>query len=142
MMKYLILCLLMFFGSMTLAAENVSIGQLDQQLSDSLDNVIECGDVMPPSTNGVGGQAAKELGRMIWLAWVRSGYYNGYINPAVEATKSEVTNYATSVEFRDLPEYKTAIQMTTTDEAFTSCPKNVEAFKAAFDARLQAELPR
>jgi hypothetical protein len=72
--------------------------------------------------------------------WVRGGYYNAYINPAIEATKSEVRGFVKPV-FRDLPEYKAVIEMTTTDAAFVSCPKNVEAFRQALDARLEAELP-
>jgi hypothetical protein len=145
MMKYLLLCLLMFFGSMTLAAENgqpVDIGAFDTALSHALDGVLTCNSPMAPSTNGASGQMSKELGQMLWLLWARGGYYRDYIDPLITAVRNSVDNGQKSVDVTAFATYKNLIEMTEKDDAFVNCPQNADAFIEAVLLRAEAEAAR
>jgi len=139
-MKYVLLLLVLGFASLSSADQlSDTQTQLDAQLSNSLDKVLLCDAVMPPSTNGPAGQLIKEWGQSIGLAWTRSGYYNKYIDPLILTIHARIQS-GQEVDMNDLVEYKDVMTMTETDEAFVNCPQHVEDFlealldRAAFEA--------
>lgn len=134
-MKFLLLCLFLFSSSMAMAARPlVDMGKLEQNLSDSLDEIITCHEDGPPL---VGNALGYWLGLEYRLWQERAPYYDKYIYPAIEAVKQSSDQ---SADFRELAEYKDVVGMSQYADVFAECPEKVPAFMFALDALLTAHL--